>query len=280
MAPSSAQRGQLFPRLRRLSTTEHVQRMLREAIVEGRISQGDPLREVHIAGMLGTGRGSVREAIRQLVQEGLVEYRLHRGAFVRVLSVEDALDIYAAREAIEVFAVERILEEQEPPDFSGLERRIEEMRQTAAGDSRPSAELIGADLDFHRELARLGGSTRLSQAYETLAAENRMALRHHPPYPLSTYVSDHERLLVALKERDAAASELVREHLRSSARLISDAIAHEPDSRQKRTEEAEPPAVERTQRPADAKEIGSSGLVDLEASKTRRTEGGADGEPC
>src|SRR4051794_41493885 len=81
--------------------TEPVLRELREAIIEGRIPQGEPLREVPLAGTLGTGRSAVREAIRQLVQEGLVDYEPHRGASVRVLSLGDLLDVYVAREAIE-----------------------------------------------------------------------------------------------------------------------------------------------------------------------------------
>src|SRR4051794_24026772 len=85
----------------RASMTEQVLRELREAIVEGRIPQGEPLREVSLAETLGTGRSAVREAVRQLIQEGLVDYEPHRGASVRVLSLGDLLDVYVAREAIE-----------------------------------------------------------------------------------------------------------------------------------------------------------------------------------
>src|SRR5918996_563910 len=85
----------------RASTTEQVLQELREAIIDGRIAQGDALRENPLAQTLGTGRSAVREAIRQLVQEGLVDYELHRGAFVRVMSLADRLDVYVAREAIE-----------------------------------------------------------------------------------------------------------------------------------------------------------------------------------
>ena len=170
-------------------------------IIDGRLAQGEALREVHIARMLGTGRGPIREAVRQLVQEGLVEYRIHRGAFVRVLSVEDAVDIYLAREAIEVCAAQQILDLNVPVDLSRLEQAVERMRRSAPKDGRPSASTIDADLEFHRELVHLARSDRLSRAYETLAAENRMILRHHPPYPPRTYVRDHEQLLAAILEK-------------------------------------------------------------------------------
>jgi DNA-binding GntR family transcriptional regulator len=77
----------------RASTTQQVLQELREAIIDGRIAQGEALREVSLTKAFGTGRSAVREAIRQLEQEGLVQYELHRGAFVRMMSLADRLDV-------------------------------------------------------------------------------------------------------------------------------------------------------------------------------------------
>jgi DNA-binding GntR family transcriptional regulator len=204
----------------RASMTEQVLRELREAIIEGRIPQGEPLREVSLAGTLGTGRSAVREAIRQLVQEGLVDYEPHRGAMVRVMSVEDRLDVYVAREAIETGAVRRILAGP-APDLADLRAALEELRDTARDHDRITDAVIDADIAFHQELVRLAGSPRLARAYETLAAETRMLLRHHPAYPWASYVTDHAELLDALERRDPATPELVAAHLRLSAELIA-----------------------------------------------------------
>jgi DNA-binding GntR family transcriptional regulator len=144
---------------------------------------------------------------------------------VRILSVEDAIDIYLAREAIEVCAVQQSLELNAPTDLSRLRQAVERMRKSVVKDGRPSAKTIDADLDFHRELVRLARSDRLNRAFETLAAENRMVLRHHPRYPSRTYVSDHEQLLAAISAMHSQTPELVRQHLRSSARLIADEMA-------------------------------------------------------
>ncbi len=65
--------------------------------MSGRFGPNEPLRETALARTPGTGRSAIREAIRQLVQEDLVEYRLNRGSFVRVLSVDDTIDVYLAR---------------------------------------------------------------------------------------------------------------------------------------------------------------------------------------
>jgi DNA-binding GntR family transcriptional regulator len=209
----------------RASMTERVLRELRDAIVDGRIAQGEQLREVSLAQTLGTGRSSVREAVRQLVQEGLVEYEAHRGAFVRVLSLADRLDVYVAREAIETGAARRILESEVRVDFSRLRAALEDLQKAARDQDRVTDAVIAADIRFHEELVRLAASPRLSRAHDTLVAETQMLLSHHPPYPWTDYVADHERLLEALAEGDARAPDLVSEHLRVSARLIADELS-------------------------------------------------------
>jgi DNA-binding GntR family transcriptional regulator len=209
----------------RASLTEQVLQELRDAIVEGRIPQGEQLREISLAEALGTGRSAVREAIRQLLQEGLVEAKANRGAFVRVLSLADRLDVYVAREAIETGAARRILESEAAVDFARLRAALEELRRAAHDHDHVTVEVIGADIRFHEELVRLAGSPRLSRAHETLVAETRMLLSRHPPYPWKDYVTDHVRLLEALAEGDPSAPDLVAEHLRLSARLIAEELS-------------------------------------------------------
>jgi DNA-binding GntR family transcriptional regulator len=215
--------------IERASTTEQVLSELRDAIVDGRIPQGEQLREVHVARLLGTGRSAVREAIRQLIQEGLVAHELHRGAYVPVMSLADRLDVYRAREAIETSVVRQLLEQAEPVDTSALREAVEALRDAFAREGRLTDEGIAADIRFHQELVRLCGSPRLSRAHDTLAAETRMLLRHHPHYSEADYVGDHERLLEALERRDPNTPELIAEHLRLSARLIGDELARETE---------------------------------------------------
>jgi DNA-binding GntR family transcriptional regulator len=221
-----------LPTVERTSTTEQVHRTLREAIIQGRIPEGARLGEVRLARMLGTSRGTVREAIRHLVQEGLVESQLHRGAFVAALSLVDRLDVYTAREAIEVWAATWLVERGADVDLRPLEEAMEELRAAAVGVDRPTERVIAADIRFHRELVTLPGSPRLVRAYETLAAEALMLLRNQPEYPWQAYIDDHEVLFEALRSRDPRAPELVAEHLRLSADLIAAEIAtrgHPPD---------------------------------------------------
>jgi DNA-binding GntR family transcriptional regulator len=216
-----------LPTIERSSTIEQAHRLLRDAIVEGSIPQGAHLRELHLASSLRTSRGTVREAIRQLVQEGLAEYELHRGTFVRAFSLGDRLDVYVAREAIEVGVATRLLETGEELDVGPLESAFAELERVARRRARPTEPVIAADVSFHRELVALARSSRLDRAYETLSAETRMLLRHHPVYPWRRYVSDHEELLDAVRSRDARLPELVAAHLRLSAELIAGELAAE-----------------------------------------------------
>jgi DNA-binding GntR family transcriptional regulator len=204
----------------RASMTEQVLRELREAIIEGRIPQGEPLREVPLAETLGTGRSAVREATRQLVQEGLVDYEPHRGAFVRTMSLADRLDVYVAREAIESGAARRILDAP-PRDTGALHAALDELAAIANDEDRVTEPVIDAEIRFHQQLVALAGSPRLTRAHDTLAAETRMLLRHHPDYPWDSYVIDHVHLLAAVEDRDPAMPGLVAEHLRLSKELIA-----------------------------------------------------------
>lgn len=208
----------------RRSTTDQVLHELRSAILSGRIRPREQLPEVALAQTFGTGRSAIREALRQLVQEGLVVSELNRGAWVRPLSIEDVIDVYRARTAIEVAAVRAALEHESPCELTRLraaQARIRAACAAAAGDEAPSHELIAADIDFHRGLVALAGSPRLSRAHEPLAAESQMLLNWHPVYSISDYAADHQQVLDALEDADADAAEVVRAHLTLTVDLIT-----------------------------------------------------------
>jgi DNA-binding GntR family transcriptional regulator len=90
----------------------------------------------------------------------------------------------------------------------------------ASGGAWP--EMADADVSLHETLVALSGSQRLQRMYATLAAESRMCLYRYPPYSQTQNMRDHEEIVRALEAGDPAASGLVREHLRFSARLAAD----------------------------------------------------------
>lgn len=204
-----------------VSTTAHVLAALRADIVEGRVKQGEQLREKPTARSLGTGRTAVREALRQLVQEGLAEHEVNRGIFVRRFNVDDILDVYCGREAVEAAAVELVLAQASTIDLTPLRSWVDRMDRAAGagGTWRSFADL---DIAFHETLVSLAGSPRLVRMFATLAAESRMHLYAYPPYSIVQSADDHREILVALEVRLPETPSLLREHLRYSASLAAE----------------------------------------------------------
>ncbi|MCP4536946.1 MAG: GntR family transcriptional regulator, partial [Chloroflexi bacterium] len=78
--------------------TKAVADTLREAILCGELEQGEPLREVELSQSLDVARGTLREALRMLQEDGLVETISHRGTFVTKLSARKVREVYTMRE--------------------------------------------------------------------------------------------------------------------------------------------------------------------------------------
>ena len=114
--------GDVLPR----SLRDQVFARLEEDILSGRYLPGDALTECGIASTLGVSRTPVREAIRQLDQEGLVDFLPNRGAIVKGLSDEDIRDIGEIRTKIEGIAARRAaktITESQLLELTGLDRK-------------------------------------------------------------------------------------------------------------------------------------------------------------
>lgn len=91
--------------LKRSGTAERVAVILRDRITEGYFPPGSRLSEESISGALAVSRNTLREAFRLLSHERLLEHRLNRGVFVRILAVDDLIDIYRVRLLVECAAL-------------------------------------------------------------------------------------------------------------------------------------------------------------------------------
>jgi len=213
-----------LPAIDRTTAGQDVTVRLRQAIITGEIAAGTQLREVSLARDLGVGRAPVREALRQLMQEGLVIHEPHRGSMVVILTEEDVLDIYLAREGIEPLAVQLIVERADPSAHAPIEQAMENMRR-ARGGPKPTREVVEADVALHEAVVLAAGSPRLHRMFRTLAAEMRMyLLLAHPPYDPETWVSDHVQLTESILAGSADAPEMMRRHLRESRAIFLDGM--------------------------------------------------------
>jgi DNA-binding GntR family transcriptional regulator len=177
----------------RTSVSEQVAVALREAILAGSLAPGTSLREVALAERFEVSRPTIREAIRFLVAEGLVQHHMHRGAVVAQPTPEDVVDVYRARAAVEVAAAGAVpgISERELAELGAALTAMEAAFER--GDWEGTGE---ADLAFHRRLVALAGSPRLSSFYEHLQGELRLVLlvsERDQPDPRK--VAEHRRML-------------------------------------------------------------------------------------
>jgi DNA-binding GntR family transcriptional regulator len=162
-------------RLRREGVVDQIADQVREGIRSGMFPPGSPLREATLADQLGTSRGPVREALRQLVQQGLAVNYFNRGVVVKELSDDDVRDVFLARAAIEKTAAASLWESRDRGVLAALDHLVEEMRK-AALDAQPWGQLVDLDITFHQLVVESIGSPRLSAMYQTLLIESRMAI--------------------------------------------------------------------------------------------------------
>ncbi|MGH3640421.1 MAG: GntR family transcriptional regulator [Mycobacterium sp.] len=177
---------------------------IRASILDGSLAPGSQLTEMQLAERLNVSRGSIREAMQRLIQEGLLRTKPHHGTFVIELGTEDIADIYLARRAVETTAAVRLMGGQRnEATFVALDRAVDNLR--AAVDGGHWADVVGADICFHEMLVDSAKSQRLTRMFTTLTAETRMCmagLLDGNPGWLKRAVSEHVDLVAALRRGD------------------------------------------------------------------------------
>ncbi|MFJ8821830.1 GntR family transcriptional regulator [Streptomyces sp. NPDC102467] len=201
--------------LGRTSTAERVADILRSRIAEGFFPPGTRLSEDSIGGALGVSRNTLREAFRLLTHERLLEHRLNRGVFVRVLSVDDVEDIYRIRRMIECAVVRSL---GEPP--YALDRVAAAVADgQRAAKAREWKGVSTANIHFHRELVALARSERTDELMRSVLAELRLAFHvvDDPRGLHEPYLARNLRIVETLREgRPDAAETLLAEYLDDS----------------------------------------------------------------
>ncbi|MEV5837264.1 GntR family transcriptional regulator [Nocardia sp. NPDC052112] len=163
-----------FEPVNRQSTAEMIADRLREAIMRGNLAPGAQLGEADLATRFGVSRGPVREALQRLLTEGLLYSIRNRGIFVIELTIDDVVDIYRARTAIEGGALALVLDGRRAIAHTALEPSVTAM--CACAENSDAAGVSDADQAFHEALVESAGSPRLVRAARTLLIETRMCL--------------------------------------------------------------------------------------------------------
>ena len=203
--------------IQRQSTTDQAADAVRQAILSGRLLPGTPLREAALAAELGVSRSTLREAARVLASEGLVRYQMNRGIVVADITGPDAADIYAARAALELAAVDALTGHRDPAVYVNLADLVEQIER--AFDRGDTAAVLDGDRIFHAALVAATGSPRLRRFYRQLQQEQRLALAlsERSRRELGRTADDHRQLLDALHGSPAQARAQLTAHLHAGA---------------------------------------------------------------
>lgn len=175
---------------------------LRSAIMTGRYEPGERLIEASISEELGTSRGPVREALRQLEHEGLVVSVPYRGAVVLDVSDEEVQEVLIPiRLTLERFSFRKATELMAEDDFAELAKQLWLMEEGARREDL--GQVVEADLRFHEIVIAGSGTLHTMQVWRSIWPRIRnYFIRYGRLRALDTIVDEHRELLEALQTRD------------------------------------------------------------------------------
>ncbi len=175
---------------------EEVTIILREKIMRGEIKQGERIKETELADELGVSRGPIREAFRQLEQEGLISYSSRKGCSVKLISAKDSAEIYLLRVNLENLAVRLCKGIFKTDTISEMEKIIDEMSNYS--DSDDLLDVIDADQRFHECIVKEANSDKLFEMWSTLNSTNAVIFYalYHSRYSPNEQLSDNHQLVV------------------------------------------------------------------------------------
>ncbi|MGF3057090.1 GntR family transcriptional regulator [Microbacterium sp. YY-01] len=216
----------------RTTRRELILERLRSAVTSGALPPGTHLAETELSAQLGVSRGTLREALRHLQEDGLLSKDSRGRLSVRVVSPAEVADIFAVRFSLESLAI-RLLNERD--DFehviTALRSALDLLRQSEEG---PLEGQVDADLAFHEAICRasrnqtlvdswrrVSGLARatITAAGRTTARENMSADRHAP-------------ILDAIASRDveAALAVLEQHNAEAQSRIVTNMPARAAES--------------------------------------------------
>lgn len=205
---------QLSPHMARAVIEER----LRSAILDGRLPPGTAVRQQELATLFGVSRMPVREALRQLEAQSLLNVEMHKGAVVAPLIGEDAVDTYALRVLLESEALRQSIPLLDADDIARARGYIQQLENETR-----HAEIGRLNRLFHMALYSKAPNKKLLRLIENELNEEERFLRFHlSSMGLGKLTQDDHNALV-----DAACDKLVDEavavleqHLNSGARVI------------------------------------------------------------
>ena len=190
-----------FGRVRAKSLADEVASRLHEAVVTGLLRPGEKIVEAGLSRQMDVSRAPIREAIRMLVERGLLVQVPRRGVFVREYGIQEIKDINELRLAIEVGALSRAMS-------GGFLLQLDVLEDTLHPRTAPSETYasVERELAIHRAVVQLCPNEQFVRTFDGAANELRVAMAGVRPHHLTDaeMCESYAPLLRAIRTRDQA----------------------------------------------------------------------------
>lgn len=198
-----------------------VYQTIRNEILSGDYEQGAELAEIALGERLGVSRTPVREALRQLALEGLVEIIPNKGAFVNGISASDVWDIYMVRSRLEGLCARWAAMRITPEQLQAMEEVI--CLSEYHADREHYRQLYEQDSRFHGLMYEASGSRMLCntllQYHQYIQKVRRLTIENHRRSMMSS--EEHKEILAALRNKDGErAEQLATQHILNSMKNL------------------------------------------------------------
>jgi len=193
--------------LNRTFLWEEAASAIRRAIITGELQDGEQVSEAFLAQRLGVSRAPVRDAMRMLIQEGLLVQQ-NGTTVVGSWTEQDIQQLYELRLYLEALAVRKAAVRMDTTAAAALGERVKAMRRAAAAGQ--AHEFAAADLAFHRAICQAAGHRWLLVAWDTLAATLEVALAFTDlaySEGAGRIADEHAQLVELLRQGNASAAE-------------------------------------------------------------------------
>jgi DNA-binding GntR family transcriptional regulator len=216
------------------SLAEMAYEQIRRAILRCDLAPGQHVTEASLASDFGYGRAAVRAAMTRLGHERLVQAIPRRGYAVAPVTFQQVRDLFGARLILEPAAAQLAAARADGPAIAHLEHLNQACRHLPGEDDAPA--LREANKAFHGAVAHYSGNARLAQMVNAALDELDRVL-YLPQLAnvwdrIDASYEEHERIIEALRQRDAAAAErAVRDHIAPNQHFVIDGLISSPQLR-------------------------------------------------
>ena len=206
------------------SLVDKVYNYLLNELINGRIRYGDILNIKQLADLLKISTMPVREAIKRLEYEHIVEVRPRSGCQVKVPTKKMIMEVYELREVIELYALNKAAAEIDKERLKGLKSVINNMKAVVkirdVKNREEQARLL--DIQFHREICRFAESDYINSVFDRMIILVNMSLIHERTYhSLETqWYDSHADILKCLESNPKEAAPALQKHFRNVKELI------------------------------------------------------------